>query len=71
MGEAAFAALLKLTDLDQLDAGCARVVQDDNPTRLRLLQDHLLTLNPAPQTLPVLLANAEVLLTCRGPQRAS
>ena len=67
MSEAAFAALLKLTDLDQLNAGCARVVQDDNPTRLRLLQDHLLALNPAPQTLPVLLANAEVLLTCRGP----
>ena len=70
MSEADFAALLKLNDLDQLDAGCARVVQDDNPTRLRLLQNHLLALNPAPQSLPVLLANAEVLLTCRGPLAA-
>jgi hypothetical protein len=70
LSEAEFAALLQLSDLDQLNAGCLRVVQDDNPTRLRLLQNHLLALHPAPQTLPVLLANAEVLLTCRGPQAA-
>lgn len=70
LSEAEFAALLKLSNLDQLNAGCLRVVQDDNPTRLRLLQNHLLDLNPAPQTLPVLLANAEVLLTCQGPLAA-
>jgi hypothetical protein len=70
MSEADFAALLKLRDLDQLNAGCLRVARDDNPTRLRLLQNHLLDLYPAPQTLPVLLANAEVLLTCRGPLAA-
>ncbi|MFN9661089.1 MAG: hypothetical protein ACK6BC_12085 [Cyanobacteriota bacterium] len=70
MSEAALAALLRLTDLDQLNLACLRVVQDDNPTRLRLLQNHLLELNPAPQPLPVVLANAEVLLTCRGPRAA-
>ncbi|MEB3156543.1 MAG: hypothetical protein VKO26_03810, partial [Cyanobacteriota bacterium] len=70
MSEAAFNALLQLRDLDQLNTACARIVQEDNPTRLRLLQNHLLALNPAPQTLPVLLANAEVLLTCQGPQAA-
>ncbi len=70
MSEAAFNALLQLRDLDQLNAACALLVQEDNPTRLRVLQNHLLALNPAPQTLPVLLANAEVLLTCRGPQAA-
>jgi len=70
MSEAAFNALLQLRDLDQLNTACARIVQEDNPTRLRVLQNHLLVLNPAPQTLPVLLANAEVLLTCQGPQAA-
>lgn len=70
MSEAAFAALLKLDDLDQLNLACGRILQEDNPTRLRLLQNHLLDLYPAPQPLPVLLANAEVLLTCRGPRAA-
>lgn len=66
----AFAALLKLDDFDQLNQACLRLVQDDDPTRLRQLQDHLLALRPAPQPLPVVLANAEVLLSCRGPQAA-
>ncbi len=70
MADAAFAALLKLSDLDQLNAACVRIVEEDNPTRLRQLQDHLLALNPAPRPLPLLLANAEVLLTCRGPRAA-
>jgi len=70
LSEAAFAALLKLDDLDQLNLACAKVLNEDNPTRLRLLQEHLLALHPAPQTLPVLLANADVLLTCRGPHAA-
>jgi hypothetical protein len=70
MSEAAFNALLQLSDLDLLNSACAKIVEEDNPTRLRLLQNHLLDLKPAPQPLPVLLANAEVLLTCRGPQAA-
>jgi hypothetical protein len=70
MSEAAFNALLQLSDLDQLNTACVRIVQEDNPSRLRLLQNHLLDLKPAPQPLPVLLANAEVLLTCHGPQAA-
>ena len=70
LSEAAFAALLKLDDLDQLNLACGRLVQEDNPNRLRLLQDHLVALRPAPQPLPVLLANAEVLLSCRGPHAA-
>lgn len=68
--DAAFAALLKLDDLDQLNLACAQVLREDNAIRLRALQDHLLALKPAPQPLPVLLANAEVLLSCRGPHAA-
>ncbi len=68
--EVEFAALLKLDDLDQLNQACARVLQDDTVDRLRLLQTHLLDVRPAPQPLAVVLANAEVLLSCRAPHAA-
>lgn len=41
----------------------------DQP-RLRLLRERLLTIHPAPQPLAVVLANAEVMLTCHMPDGA-
>lgn len=70
LSEAAFAALLRQDDLDQLNLACARILQEDNIARLRLLQARLLEVRPAPQPLPVVLANAEVLLSCRSPHGA-
>ncbi len=46
------------------------MLQDDTIDRLRLLQAHLLDVRPAPQPLAVVLANAEVLLSCRAPHAA-
>ncbi|MFN9485930.1 MAG: hypothetical protein ACK6BM_04710 [Cyanobacteriota bacterium] len=70
LSEAAFAALLRQDNLDQLNQACTQVLQEDNPTRLRQLQERLMVVRPAPQPLPVVLANAEVLLTCRAPHGA-
>ncbi len=70
LSEEAFAALLKLDDLDQLNLACVQILQEDNLLRLRLLRERLLEVKPAPQPLPVVLANAEVLLTCRAPHGA-
>jgi hypothetical protein len=70
MSEAAFAALLRSDDLEQLNLACAQLLQEDNIGRLRLLQNRLLELRPAPQPLEVVLANAEVLLSCRAPEAA-
>ncbi|MEB3305443.1 MAG: hypothetical protein VKL58_04430 [Cyanobacteriota bacterium] len=70
LSEEAFAALLKLDDLDQLNQACVQILQEDNSLRLRLLRERLLEVRPAPQPLPVVLANAEVLLTCRAPHGA-
>lgn len=70
LSEEAFAALLKLDDLDQLNLACVQILQEDNLLRLRLLRNWLLEVRPAPQPLPVVLANAEVLLTCRAPHGA-
>ncbi len=70
LSEAAFAALLKQDNLDQLNLACAQILEEGNLTRLRKLQERLLVVRPAPQPLPVVLANAEVLLSCRAPQGA-
>ncbi|MEB3303374.1 MAG: hypothetical protein VKK99_02130, partial [Cyanobacteriota bacterium] len=70
LGEEAFAALLKLDSFDQLNLACLQIVQEDNLQRLRQLQERLMEVRPAPQPLPVVLANAEVLLSCRAPQGA-
>lgn len=70
LSEDAFQSLLKDDDLERLNLGCARILQEDNTPRLRLLQERLLQVRPAPQPLPVVLANAEVLLSCRAPYGA-
>jgi hypothetical protein len=70
LSEAVFTARLAADDLAGLDELCRRSVAEDDLPRLRRLRERLLALHPAPQPLPVLLANADVLLTCRAPQAA-
>lgn len=70
LSEAAFADLLRDGDLEQLDAACRQSAEADQLERLRQLQQRLLTLHPAPQPLEVVLANADVLLSCRAPSEA-
>ena len=65
-----FADLLRDGDLEQLDAACRQSAEADQLERLRQLQQRLLTLHPAPQPLEVVLANADVLLSCRAPSEA-
>jgi len=65
-----FAGLLRDGDLEQLDAACRQSAEADQLERLRQLQQRLLTLHPAPQPLEVVLANADVLLSCRAPSEA-
>ena len=65
-----FADLLRDGDLEQLDAACRQSAEADQLARLRQLQQRLLTLHPAPQPLEVVLANADVLLSCRAPSQA-
>jgi hypothetical protein len=66
----AFEQLLATEDLEQLARGCLQLVQYDDAERLHRLNDHLLALHPAPQPLPVILANADVLLRCQAPEAA-
>jgi hypothetical protein len=70
LSEEEFAALLAAEDRDQLVQTCLRVEQEGSNERLRLLQKRLLALHPAPQPLPVVLADAEALLACRAPGTA-
>ena len=70
LSEVDFAARLASADLAGLDDLCRRSVADDDLPRLRRLRERLLVLHPAPQPLPVVLANADVLLSCRAPQAA-
>jgi hypothetical protein len=67
---AAFKRLLRQGTLEELEQACAPVIAADRLDRLRQLRDRLLSLHPAPQPLPVVLANAEVLLRCRQPSAA-
>ncbi len=68
--DAEFSDLLRDGDLEQLDAACRQSAEADQLERLRQLQQRLLTLHPAPQPLEVVLANADVLLSCRAPSEA-
>jgi hypothetical protein len=68
--EAEFADRLRSGDLEQLDQTCLRVVEEGGSDRLRRLRARLLEIHPAPQPLPVVLANADVLLSCRAPEAA-
>ncbi len=70
LSEKEFADLLGDGDLEQLDAACRQSAEAGLDERLRQLQQRLLTLHPAPQPLEVVLANADVLLSCRAPNEA-
>ena len=68
--QAEFQELLRRGSLEQLAEGCQRVVAEERLDRLRRIRERLLLILPAPQPLPVVLANAEVLLSCHQPQAA-
>ena len=68
--QAEFQELLRRGSLEQLAEGCQRVVAEERLDRLRRIRERLLLILPAPQPLPVVLANAEVLLSCYQPQAA-
>ncbi len=70
ISEADFQQLLRTADLDRLNLLCGQLIEAGDDVRLRLLRERLLTIHPAPQPLPVVLANAEVLLSCRMPDGA-
>ncbi|MEB3263198.1 MAG: hypothetical protein VKJ66_02375 [Synechococcus sp.] len=65
-----FAQLLEKGSLDQFEQACLTLLDLGDDERLRQLQARLMTLHPAPQPLPVVLANAHVLISCRAPQHA-
>lgn len=65
-----FAQLLGSGDLDALEPACRQLAAAGDGLRLRQLRQRLLRLHPAPQPLAVVLANAEVLLSCRMPEAA-
>lgn len=56
--------------LQRLDAACQQARQRGELPLLRTLQRGLLQVSPAPQPLPVVLANAEALLRCGAPDSA-
>ena len=66
----ALAALLKTGNLDALAGGCQNALAKGDAGQVRLLQQRLLTVKPAPQPLPVVLANADALLACQAPDLA-
>jgi hypothetical protein len=70
LSQAEFQELLRHGSLEQLAEACQRVVAEDRLDRLRRIRERLLLILPAPQPLPVVLANAEVLLSCNQPQAA-
>ncbi len=63
-------ALLRSGSLEDLALGCQRAMAEDRLDRLRMIRERLLTVHPAPQPLAVVLANADVLLSCRQPEAA-
>ena len=68
--EAQFQELLLKGDLQALNVACQEAVSFDFVKRLQLLQARLLGVAPAPQPLPVVLVNANALLSCRAPDAA-
>jgi hypothetical protein len=70
LSEAEFASRLASADLAGLDALCRRSLAEDDRQRLERLRQRLLAIDPAPQPLPAVLANADVLLSCQAPQAA-
>lgn len=70
LSDAAFAKLIATASLETLDPLCRQLAEDNAITRLRLVRERLLTIHPAPQPLAVVLANADVLLSCQAPDAA-
>lgn len=68
--ELALAPLLRSGSLDELAQLCPQLLEEGDLRLLQKLQARLLTIKPAPQPLPVVLANADVLLRCGAPQAA-
>lgn len=65
-----FTQVLEKGSLDQLVLACREALQFDQLERLRLLRGRLLSLYPEPQPLPVVLANADALVSCQAPAAA-
>ncbi|HHG2222555.1 MULTISPECIES: hypothetical protein [unclassified Synechococcus] len=70
MDEQVFAAALTSDQLTVLEQACQDSARFDLPVRLRQLKDRLVALYPAPQPLPVVLANANALISCLAPEAA-
>ncbi|QPN58339.1 hypothetical protein I1E95_12585 [Synechococcus sp. CBW1107] len=70
MDEKAYAAALASDQLPVLEQACQDAARFDLPVRLRQLKDRLVALYPAPQPLPVVLANANALISCLAPEAA-
>jgi len=68
--EQAVLPLLRSASLDDLAELCLQLVAEAEPRLLQMVQARLLAIRPAPQPLPVVLANADVLLRCQAPQAA-
>lgn len=68
--EAVFQEQLRQGDLRALNLACQEAASFGFLTRLRLLRQRLLTIAPVPQPLPVVLVNANALLSCRAPEAA-
>ncbi|MEB3296632.1 MAG: hypothetical protein VKL23_03760, partial [Cyanobacteriota bacterium] len=68
--ELAVGPILRSGTLEQLAQLCPGLIQDGETALLQKVQARLLSLRPAPQSLPVVLANAEALLVCQAPQSA-
>lgn len=62
--------LLKRGSLEDLAQACQAAVARGDASQVQLLQQRLLTIKPAPQPLALVLANADVLLTCQAPDLA-
>lgn len=64
------APLLRSGSLDELAQVCVQLLEEGDVRLLQRVQARLLTIQPAPQPLAVVLANADVLLRCGAPQAA-
>ncbi|MFM7548060.1 MAG: hypothetical protein ACKO8I_04150 [Cyanobacteriota bacterium] len=69
-GERALQPALQRGGLDELARLCPQLVEAGEVRLLQKVQARLLTIKPAPQPLPVVLANADGLLRCQAPQAA-
>ncbi|MCP9790361.1 hypothetical protein KBZ20_01325 [Vulcanococcus limneticus Candia 3F8] len=70
ISQAAFEALLLRGDLASLDAACLDAARFDLVSRLRMLRNALLAVQPTPRSLELVLRNANALLNCRAPDDA-